>query len=221
MSETGTAAAQMPCQPGGRPAAGEDPVKREQILDGAQCVFMREGFDAASMNDIAREAGVSKGTLYVYFRNKEDLFAAIIERHKLKIFGEMREILERDLPVAEVLRSCGILFATHLLSDTSVHTMRSIIGVIDRMPSLAVTFMPVGPGSGPFLLADYLASQLGKGTLRDIDDPMFAGRQFTDLCLAGLFRPRLFGELKEAPSRERIEKNVEAAVRMFLNTYGA
>ena len=53
---------------GGRPAAGEDPVKREQILDGALCVFMQMGFDAASMNDITREAGVSKGTLERHIR---------------------------------------------------------------------------------------------------------------------------------------------------------
>lgn len=53
----------------GRFAAGEDPAKRRQILDGAKRVFMRMGFDAASMNDVTREAGVSKGTLYVYFGN--------------------------------------------------------------------------------------------------------------------------------------------------------
>ncbi len=48
-----------------RLAAGQDPIKRQQILEGAQNVFLRMGFDAASMNDITREAGVSKGTIYV------------------------------------------------------------------------------------------------------------------------------------------------------------
>ena len=51
-------------RPGGRPAAGTDPDKRRQILEGAGRVFSSVGFDAASMNDIAREAGVSKPTLY-------------------------------------------------------------------------------------------------------------------------------------------------------------
>ena len=56
------------CEEAGRTrlAAGQDPIKRRQILEGAQLVFMRMGFDAASMNDITREAGVSKGTIYVY-----------------------------------------------------------------------------------------------------------------------------------------------------------
>ncbi len=70
---------------GGRRAAGEDPVKREQILDGAKRVFMEQGFDAASMNDITRAAGVSKGTIYVYFQNKEDLFGELIQRERLRI----------------------------------------------------------------------------------------------------------------------------------------
>ncbi len=85
------------CGPGRRPAAGEDPAMREQILDGAQQVFMQIGYDAASMNDITRAAGVSKGTLYVYFENKEDLFAAIIDRQKCRIMCMLRQILESDL----------------------------------------------------------------------------------------------------------------------------
>src|ERR1700712_818987 len=82
---------------GGRWPAGEDPVKRQQILDGARNVFMRLGFDAASMNDVTREAGVSKGTLYVYFANKEELFSAIIESQRAAFITKMRMALaERE-----------------------------------------------------------------------------------------------------------------------------
>jgi AcrR family transcriptional regulator len=205
----------------GRPAAGEDPVKREQILDGAHRVFMTMGFDAASMNDITREAGVSKGTLYVYFKNKEELFVAIIERQKLRIFGQLQEILDRKQPVDATLHDFGVLFATHLLSDKTIRAMRNIIGVIDRMPSLSNLFMATGPKSAPAMLVNYLEQQVENGNLKDIEDPLLTGRQFADLCLAGLFRPRLFGELTEAPSAERIEKNVASAIRLFMNTYGA
>src|SRR5258708_20542584 len=58
--------------------ADEDGAKRRQIIEGARKVFLAQGFDAASMGEIARVAGVSKGTLYVYFENKEQLFAAIV-----------------------------------------------------------------------------------------------------------------------------------------------
>src|SRR5882762_2403164 len=61
----------------------EDSSKRRQILDGARKVFMDLGFDGASMGEIARAAGVSKGTLYVYFADKSRLFEAIVEREML------------------------------------------------------------------------------------------------------------------------------------------
>src|SRR3974390_1136510 len=62
-----------------RPVPEEDNSKRRQILDGARKVFMDLGFDGASMGEIARAAGVSKGTLYVYFTDKCALFEAMVE----------------------------------------------------------------------------------------------------------------------------------------------
>src|SRR5262245_46611359 len=61
------------------PEARSDRLKRRQILEGARHMFLAQGFDAASMGAIARQAGVSKGTLYVYFKSKEELFEAIVE----------------------------------------------------------------------------------------------------------------------------------------------
>src|SRR5881394_1049830 len=62
------------------PASSAEGAKRCQIIEGARRVFLAQGFDAASMGEIARAAGVSKGTLYVYFANKEELFEAIVEQ---------------------------------------------------------------------------------------------------------------------------------------------
>ncbi len=83
-----------------RLAAGQDPAKRSQILEGAQSVFLRMGFDAASMNDITREAGVSKGTIYVYFNSKEDLFVALCEHYRQTLFSSFIGQLKRAFPTA-------------------------------------------------------------------------------------------------------------------------
>src|ERR1700727_1814719 len=64
-------------------APADDSAKWRQIVQGARSIFLAQGFDAASMNDIARSAGVSKGTLYVYFDNKEQLFQAIVQEECL------------------------------------------------------------------------------------------------------------------------------------------
>src|SRR5215510_14952263 len=63
-------------------------AKRRQILDGAREVFLSVGFDGASMGEVARAAGVSKGTLYVYFADKNRLFEAIVEETAL-VQGEI------------------------------------------------------------------------------------------------------------------------------------
>src|SRR5260370_38016658 len=62
----------------------EDSSRRRQSLDGARKVFMDLGFDGASMGEIARSASVSKGTLYVYFDDKNRLFEAIVEEEALE-----------------------------------------------------------------------------------------------------------------------------------------
>ena len=66
-----------------------DRAKRRQILEGANHVFLTHGFDAASMGAIALHAGVSKGTLYVYFKSKEELFGAIVEDQRSSAYSRI------------------------------------------------------------------------------------------------------------------------------------
>ena len=63
-------------------------------------MFLAQGFDAASMGAIAREAGVSKGTLYVYFKSKEELFEAIVEE-QCRQQAEQIFALDRDAPTSK------------------------------------------------------------------------------------------------------------------------
>ncbi|MQX51107.1 TetR/AcrR family transcriptional regulator [Sinorhizobium medicae] len=203
---------------GGRRAAGADPVKREQILDGAKRVFMRSSFDAASMNDITREAGVSKGTLYVYFENKEDLFTALIARERNIIVNSVKQSLNGNEPVEEALHAFGVKLVTSITSDYTIRAMRTVLGVIDRMPRLAQRFFTATPENGYTVLKAYFDQQVSAGTL-SIEDTETAAKQFLDLAMAGMFKGRLFG-MCDSVSDESIEKNVRSAIRVFLAAYG-
>jgi len=203
----------------GRFAAGADPVKRGQILDGAKRVFMKLGYDAASMNDVTREAGVSKGTIYVYFQSKEDLFGALVEREKSAFDAAIRQILEESAHVEEGLRRYALAHAHFILDTEMIPTMRILMGVLDRMPTLCQRFFASSPTNIKVLLQDYIAAANEKGEL-SVEDSDLAARQFIDMSTAGYFKKRLFNDLPVRPDDKEIERVVESGLRMFMNFYG-
>ena len=104
------------------PSAGPDQenAKRQQILEGARRSFMAHGFDAASMGAIAREAGVSKGTLYVYFDSKEALFSALINETRRKTAERLLAFESDGRAVEEVLEEFGKALIAKLTSPENV-----------------------------------------------------------------------------------------------------
>ncbi|MBC7737306.1 MAG: TetR/AcrR family transcriptional regulator, partial [Candidatus Saccharibacteria bacterium] len=117
---------ELPCVRAGRPAAGHDQQKRDQILSGAHRIFSCMGYDAASMNDITREAGVSKGTIYVYFSSKEDLFEALIERERSALFAGIESALDVPGQTADKLRALAEAIIRVLCSDTVIRAHRIV-----------------------------------------------------------------------------------------------
>ena len=211
------AAAQEQCK---RSAAGENPAKRDQILDGAKRVFTAQGYDGASMNDITKAAGVSKGTIYVYFNSKEDLFAGLVQREREHIFNTVQSILDDSKPLEDVLYNFGMIFARHMTAPNTIRGMRMVLGVLDQMPDVANGFLTCGPAKGATLLKDYLARRVDAGELK-IDDTLLAARQFADLCIAGLFRPAMFGEFTGTPSEDDLDRTIRSGMRMFMKAYKA
>ena len=195
----------------------EESAKRRQIIDGARAVFLASGFDAASMNDIARAAGVSKGTLYVYFTNKEQLFEAIVEQECEAQAEAIFELDPNDRDVEAALRRLGVAFVKFLCRPEKASAIRTVIAIADRMPDLGRKFYERGPARGIAQLADYLTAQVGAGVLA-IEDCEIAAAQFIETCHAMLFKPVLFN-FAAAPSPEQIERVVRIAVKVFLAAY--
>jgi len=203
----------------GRFAAGEDPAKRDQILEGAKRAFMKHGFDASSMNDVTREAGVSKGTIYVYFQNKEDLFAALINTQKQKFAAVLRDILAEDADLRTVLRNYASAFSNYILTSEMMPAMRMLLAVRDRMPVLCQSFLRSGPENARGVLESFLEERVKAGDL-DIRDIELAARQFIELATGAFFKRRLFGELEEAPPQTEVDYVVESALEIFMLAYG-
>ena len=205
--------------PRNRRIAGTDPDKRRQILDGALHVFTSRGFDAASMSDIAAAANVSKGTLYVYFEDKEHLFVALIQREREAQKRGAIEALNEDSDPVRALTIFGRCLVRMINGDLAVSAHRVVIGVAERMPDLGRGFYENGPMLGSKLIARYLDRMVAEGRL-DIDDTYLAAVQFLDLCQSTLTRPRLFNAVRTPPSDEEIERVVGSAMAMFMARYG-
>jgi AcrR family transcriptional regulator len=203
----------------GRPAAGQDPVKRAQIIEGARRVFIDKGFEAASMNDITREAGVSKGTIYVYFANKEELFEALIEEERGTIFKNMYDVLDNADDIRETLVKFGKVLGMKITSAKVIQAQRTVIGASDRIPELGARFYERGPKRGHDKFVVFLNTAIERGLL-EIEDVDLAAYQFTELCLAGLFRQCIFSYRSKAPSQAEIEHVVRSGVNVFLKAYG-
>ncbi|WID98387.1 TetR/AcrR family transcriptional regulator [Bosea vestrisii] len=203
-----------------RRVAGADPDKRHQILEGAHAVFAARGFDAASMNDIAAAANVSKGTIYVYFEDKEHLFVALIEREREKQKQGMYAALAEEPDLNLALTNFGAGLVRLLTGAFALSAHRIVLGVAERMPDLGREFYERGPMQGAQQLAAFLARRVTQGELA-IEDTALAAAQFVDLSQSTLMRPRLFNAVRMPPSEEEIAGVVGEAVTMFMARYGA
>jgi AcrR family transcriptional regulator len=203
---------------GGRPAAGTDPAKRRQILEGAGRIFSELGFDATSMSDVARSAQVSKATLYVYFQDKEHLFTAICAEHRDRNIGEMVALLDLNQPITEILTRFGVGCLSCVAEPFVVAAHRIVIGVAERMPEIGSEFYEAGPVRVITAVSKFLDHHVAAGRL-DIPDTFLAAAQFCEVIQGGMVKARLYGVLKDAPPREEIEKNVKSGVALFMKGY--
>lgn len=205
---------------GGRPPAGTDPVKRRQIIEGAGRIFSTLGFDAASMSDVAREAQVSKATLYVYFQDKEHLFTAVCGERRDRSIAEMIAALDVEKPLEEMLHAFGSDIARRISDPVVVAANRIVIGVAERMPEVGNEFFKEGPIRLVEAFAAFLEQHNARGNLK-VEDSFLAAVQFLELAQATIFRPRLYAVTMEPASEEAIAKVAASAVRVFLAGYRA
>jgi AcrR family transcriptional regulator len=206
----------------GRPGAEEFPLdgaKRRQILEGARRVFLQDGFDGASIGDIVRAAGVSKGTLYAYFPSKERLFEALVFENYRKQAEALYLLDTDDLDARRTLFKLGVSFLEMLTKPEAIAFLRIVIGASAKFPEIGRAFYKAGPAYGFERLGGHLA-RLTEENILAVDDAELAAQQFLALCKTTLPLCMLLGEFN-APPRSEIERHVESAVDVFMAAYGA
>ena len=194
------------------PQAGQR--KLRQILAGARCAFLDLGYEGASVDEIVRRAGVSKGTLYNYFADKRTLFSAVVDE-ECREMSQRLFTVETDCACLETsLLTIARSFVRFMVSPFAQGMYRVAVAESGRIPEVGRAFYSAGPQLCTARIATFLIEARARGLLV-LEDADLAACQFTALCRAELFPKVLFGIL-EQPSEAEIERVAEAAVQVFL-----
>lgn len=122
-----------------RELARKDPAARRQaVLDAGLRMFASNGFAATKLEDIARKAGVAKGTIYLHFRDKQDLFEQIVRDAVSPVIGRLEQMAQQsDAPTAELFKIMFEAFRTEVLGTRRKDVLRLVLTEGARFPAIA------------------------------------------------------------------------------------
>lgn len=192
--------------------------KYDQVLEGARSVFLADGFEGASVDDIARAAGVSKATLYSYFPDKRLLFMEVAKGECRRQADEAMQVIDMTAAPVAVLTAAARRMVGFVLSDFGQRVFRICVAESDRFPEVGREFYASGPSLVRERLMDYLKLAVERGELV-IGDLGLAADQFAELCKGDLYTRLMFG-LSKTYTPDEVARVIEGAVTMFMARYG-
>ena len=186
-----------------------------EIVDAALAVFAERGFSAARLDDVAARAGISKGTLYLYFASKEELFKAVVRQALLPNLERVERLL-RAHPgpaAAQVELMIGQIGA--LLQNTQIGAMpKLIIAEAGNFPELARFYLEEVIQRGLGLLAGVVERGIASGELRAVDVGHAVRTLIAPVLLAAIWKSTF-----EAHAGARLDADafLRAALDLLLN----
>jgi len=196
-------------------------AKRRAILDAAAEAFVRDGFDRASMDDIAAHAQVSKQTLYSHFGNKDGLFAQVMAEETARALAQIPleglEAATAGAGLAARLARLGEDFLAVILTPRMIGLRRLAIAESRRFPEIAEAFARCGRGRSHAALAAEFGRCIRAGLLQG--DPDAAAAAFLLLVVIGPVDRAMF-DPAPVSGADRTAR-VADGVRIFLAAFGA
>ena len=208
------ATAEEPRRRGGRPSRAAAAQLPERILDVATELFLTQGFGETSIEAIAERARISKRTFYHRFKDKADLFEAVVRRLIQRWLPDFDAVLVGPGSIDAVLLRVARHVLKIALSREALALHRLIIAEAQRFPALAKIMPESGARTGYEHLAALLESHARAGHLA-LDDPRFAAEQFMTMVLA-IPQRRALG-LGEQLTQEALDCWARATVALFLD----
>jgi len=203
---------------GGRPTR-EEAVRRDaRLLDVATTLFMERGFDGTSIDAVAEAAGVSKPTVYARYRDKRDLFAAVLRGRirdwlaPISAAAEAQATEAKPKSIETTLHELSRHVLAHALMPECATLQRILAAQAVQFPELAKLAHEEGWLRAVRGVAILLRQFAARGQIK-VDDPELAAELFLDLLLGQPLRTALYGT---AIDPKMLERQRQAAVEFFL-----
>jgi len=203
------------------PGNSDEPLNRKQeaILRAALSLFLEHGYGATSMDAVSLTSGVSKATLYVYYKSKKELFAQIVTRFSLRYSSTLVEQQATDEDVRVTLVRMGRSILALLLAGDAVAAHRMVVAEAVRSPDLGQLYYETGPARLLGYLEGIIHSAMSRGQLRTAPARQ-AAEQFIGLVRGNLFSSPSFAagwtsstaHIDRIPNRE-CRRNTDAECR--------
>ena len=198
----------------------EKTQRREKLLDAAIEIFFQKGFHATRLEDIAKQAGLSKGILYLYFENKEAIFLALIERLALGNVQKLTQLLNNFDKTEQSIEKIFKGFfdeITYILVDTQLPKLIKImIGDSQNFPIIVEHYKQNVINVALSQLALFLEKAHQKKLL-NVPEPMLTAQLIiAPFILSVLMQVLFFGEDKQA-DRARVQALLKIHQKMLIN----
>jgi AcrR family transcriptional regulator len=203
------------CGAGGRPPAHEVEGRRQNLIAVATSLFQVNGYEATSLEKIAKVAGASKTTIYRNFGDKSDLFRTVLNRFVEPIWPKLSDVSIEGKSLREGLVTFGhLLVSPAVVNPEAIALLRLVYRESWRFPELARIFDEIEKTT-IVVVANYLSVAMRQKSLRQTDATWAAG-QFVELIWGALVRRLVMGTVSFPDESER-QHIVESAVALFLN----
>lgn len=186
------------------------------VLSGAKTVFLRCGFEGASVDAIAEEAKVSKATLYVHSPSKDTLFLSVVQAECDRLSAEISRPLSVGNEPRAALEELSRRMIRLVLDDDYIRLLRTCIGAVSVLPEAGEIYMEAGPRRATRIVGQVLQGLHEAGSLKVLDAQSAAG-QFIHLSVSGIIMPRLLAVDRPIKASEQSKRAVDA----FLEIYSA
>lgn len=196
--------------------------KRRAIVDAAAAEFLREGYSAASVDVIARRAGVSKPTIYTHFGNKERLFLAVIGGVLTDAYTDLdphSSAITGAPDVGAALTAFVGAWARRVLCEDILALRRLVIGEVSRFPQLGRLWFDLTHDMMDDPLIEALTALDERGAMH-VPDPRRAARQLIGMTLGALQLVHTFLP-DHALDDAEVDRTIAEGVAVFLGHYGA